>query len=161
MGPKFTNKTEKTKATPSSNHTKRPGNFSTHARKGNIIEIFGLYDYVAIFRWRDILQGMIDFDKTESSSLYMSYFCAQSVHIRRSETSKYTSLKSFVVMMQRRLTYRSHFFTRSILLFPWESFLTFSDSLDSCIYRNAQNIRLSSDSHWKIILLILIGVEGL
>ena len=33
------------------------------------MEIFGLYDYVAFFRCRDILQGIIDFDKTELSSL--------------------------------------------------------------------------------------------
>ena len=33
------------------------------------MENFGLYDYVAFFRCRDILQGIIDFDKTVLSSL--------------------------------------------------------------------------------------------
>ena len=33
------------------------------------MENFGLYDYVAFFRCRDILQGIIDFDKNEFSSL--------------------------------------------------------------------------------------------
>jgi len=60
-----------------------------------------------------------------ASRMYTFRFCWQTVPISYSETSKHSSLSTFVVMMQHRLTHRSNIFTKSTWWFSRIVFYNF------------------------------------